>query len=644
MKRIALSIILLCCLVGSTVVALPRYQKREVMITMRDGVRLYTSIFEPVDSVPCPEGHPIMMSRTCYSCAPYGTEGERIERQLQRPGDSVYMAAGYIFVKQDVRGKNMSEGQFVDIRPFVEGKRTPKFRKDGTVIVNRKAPIDEASDTYETCEWLIHNTNSNGCIGVKGISYPGFYSTMAALSGHPALKAVSPQAPVTDWWRGDDAHHNGAFAVADMYSFQYWFEYMMRHEAYTDTTYARNLKSPIGLADKDIYTAYLEQGALSNISKLMGDSVVGWNDVVNHPDLDAFWENGNVSAGHCHDVKPAIMVIGGLFDAEDCYGAFQTYRAIRDQSPATSLRLVEGPWAHGLWSRGQTEQFGAITFGPEITSEWYQENIETPFFNYYLMGQGEKPAEGVTIFDTGSHQWHQYTHADWKQQEIAPAYPMDIVAADAKPISYVSDPQHPVPYTSDPSMRRTLTYMLDDQRFATSRPDVVSVCSPELTEELAVSGPVDVQLKVSLSSTDADFVVKIIDVFPGSQPGARRQRSRNSDRYQLEGYQMLVRWEIMRGKYRNTAGVKDVRELEGQTIAPQPFVPGEVTEVNFRLNDLQHTFLPGHKIMIQVQSSMFPLFDRNPQQFCDIYHCSEEDYIPCTVTLHPGSRVMLPVK
>lgn len=630
--------LLLTCILGSSAAALPRYQKREVMITMRDGVRLFTSIYEPVDSVPCPDGHPILMSRTCYSCRPYGTVGERAEQRLKRPGDSIYMAEGYIFVTQDVRGKNKSEGQFVDIRPFVEGKKTPKFRKDGTVIVNRKAPVDEASDTYETCEWLIHNTNSNGRIGVKGISYPGFYSTMAALSGHPALKAVSPQAPVTDWWRGDDAHHNGAFAVADMYSFQYWFEYMMRHEAYEIEDYEKTLNFPKQLESKDLYNAYLEMGALRNLSALYGDSVVGWNDVVNHPNLDAFWENGNVTNGHCHDVKPAIMIVGGLFDAEDCYGALQTYRAIRDQSPETNLRLIEGPWAHGLWSRGQTEYFGSVYFGPEITTDWYRNNIECPFFNYYLCGKGEEPAMGVDIFDTGALTWHHYTSQEWKEKSNHTSYPFYIVPDEGKPISYVSDPKHPVPYTFDTAPHRTRTYMLDDQRFASSRPDVVSVFGEVLKDSLTLSGPIDVELKVSLSTTDADFVVKLIDVFPDA--------NEESSDYQrkMAGYQMLVRWEIMRGKFRNTAGIGDVRNLEAKEVSPIPFVPGEETSVKFRLNDVQHTFLPGHRMMVQVQSSMFPLFDINPQQFCDIYHCAEEDYIPCTITLHPGSKLLLPVE
>lgn len=653
MKHLLFSLLLIA---SQLLMAAPRYQKRDVMITMRDGVRLCTVIYEPVDSVPCPEGHPILMTRTCYSAGPYGQEGERVEQMLQHPGAAPYMEDGYIFVRQDVRGKNMSEGEFVDVRPFVEGKRNPRFRKDGTVIVDRKAPTDEASDTYDTAEWLVRNTNSNGSIGIFGISYPGFYSTMAALSGHPAVKAVSPQAPVTDWWRGDDVHHNGAFALIDMYSFQYGFEYRMKRAAYTDPDYLKSLRAPEQFGHKDIYGDYLGMGALSNFSRALGDSVTGWNETVQHPDLDTFWEDRNVTAGHCHDVRPAIMVVGGLFDAEDCYGAFQTYRAIRQQSPATHLRLVEGPWAHGLWSRGQTPWFGNVYFGPEITSDWYLANVEYPFFSYWLQGKGEETPQGVSIFDTGALQWHQYTHDQWRSRSEHVNTPFAIVPEGTPSVSYVSDPAHPVPYTATPGLRRTTTYMLDDQRFASERPDVYTISGDVLTEAVELCGPVDVELQVSINTTDADFVVKLIDVFPDHfayadslyadyNPAATASRGgRNGNgHYLMAGYEMLVRWEIMRGKYRNVTGVDDVRQLPEGKVSPVPFVPGEPTTIRMRLNDVQHTFLPGHRIMVQVQSSMFPLFDRNPQQFLDIYNCSDQDFVPCTVTLLPGSRMMLPV-
>ena len=616
--------------------SLPRYQKREVMITMRDGVRLYTSILEPVDSVPCPQGHPILLTRTCYSCRPYGTEGEEVSWQLNHPGDSVYMAAGYIFVHQDVRGKCMSEGDFVEIRPFVEGKKTPRFRRDGTVVVNRKAPVDEASDTYETCEWLIHNTNSNRRIGVYGISYPGFYSTMAALSGHPALCAVSPQAPVTDWWRGDDVHHNGAFALADMFSFQPWFEYGCTRPAMLDPDYLEGLR--LCHQEGELYDSYLRLGAISNMSALMGDSVHGWLDVINHPDLDDFWEASNVTRGHCHDVKPAVMIVGGLFDAEDCYGALQTYRAIRAQSPATHLSLIEGPWSHGGWTRGAAPFFDHVYFGPEQTAEWYMANVEYPFFAYYLEGKGEEPGTGVSLFDTGSLRWRHFDNLPIA--DSIPTQAFSLLPEGKASVSYVSDPAHPVPFMDQMLRHRPTEYMLADQRFAARRPDVYSILGEVLTDSLTLCGPVTCDLQVSLTTTDADLVVKLIDVFPDDfaypdslydDGDARAARYRRWTGYPMEGYQMLVRFEIMRGRYRDGGD------------APKPFVPGEVTPVHFMLNDVHHTFLPGHRLMVQVQSTMFPLFDRNPQQYVDIYHCSDADFVPTKVTLHSGSRLLLPL-
>lgn len=632
MKFVKIALVLMLC--PTLTWALPRYQKKEVMIQMRDGAHLYTAIYEPIDSVPCPDGHPILLNRTCYSCSPYGLEGKRVEAFTNRPNDSIYMAHGYIFVYQDVRGKNKSEGTFAEVRPFIEGKPTPKYRKDGSVIVNRKYKTDEASDTYETCEWLIRNTNTNGKIGVMGISYPGFYSTMAALSGHPAIKAVSPQAPVTDWWRGDDVHHNGAFALTDMFSFQPWFEYMMNKRMWDDPLYFKDLKLP--KASKGaLYDTYLAMGAFEHINALMGDSVHHWLEVLEHPHLDEFWEDRNVSL-HCHDVKPAMMVIGGLFDAEDCYGAFETYRAILRQSPSTHLTLVEGPWSHGGWVRNNSPWFGSIYFGEKTIKDYYMEYVEYPFFAYYLEGEGDRPHEGVRVFDTGTCQWHLYTHQEWAQRELS-LKPLDLNLEGR----YVSDPMHPVPFTAEMKNRRSTTYMLEDQRFASQRSDVLCFKTDILTKPTTWAGPIDVELKVAISTTDADFVVKVIDVFPDDfeYDHALPEREKHNDL--MSGYQMLVRWEIMRGKYRNTAYVKDIK-TETADVTPTPFVPGEETTVKFRLNDVMHTFLPGHRIMIQIQSSLFPLFDRNPQQFIDIYHAKDSDYIPCEVQILKGSRIMIP--
>lgn len=593
------------------------YDKREVKIKMRDGINLYTVIYEPKDKT---VKHPILMTRTCYSAGPYGEKYAPIWRS-----ETEYVRNGYIIVTQDVRGKNKSEGDFEDIRPFVENKTKKK--------VKGKIQIDEASDTYDTADWLVKNTNCNGNIGVYGISYPGFYATNAALSGHPAIKAVSPQAPVTDWYRGDDAHHNGAFFYMDMYNFQFWFEKMMSNKNID----LKAIKAPETLVRNDAYTDFLNAGAVKNLSATYGDSIQGWNDVINHPDLDEYWETHNISY-HCHDVKPAVMVIGGLFDAEDCYGAFRTYEAIRQQSPSTELYLVDGPWSHGGWSRGATVQFGHVRFAENMTSEWYIQNIEYPFFAYYLEGKGEKPQPGAKVYDTGSCEWKYYPNGWDNKVATTPYYlaangTLSTTATEGS-MSYISDPSKPVPYQMNPDKNRTITYLLDDQRFAAQRPDVMVYQTEPMTEELSLAGEVEVELEVSLTTTDADFVVKVIDVFPAdfAYDNAAEKNRRAPMNYNMSGYQMLVRGDIMRGRYRNSFS------------APEAFVPGEKTKVKFTLPSLCHTFKPGHRLMIQVQSTWFPLVDRNPQKFCNIYTCDDSDFQKSEITIYGTSCVKLPVK
>lgn len=628
------------------------YVKREVKITMRDGVKLFTSIYEPKDKS---VKHPIIMHRTCYAVAPYG---EDLYMPLHRPAWAEFARNGYIFVFQDVRGKNMSEGKFEDIRPFVEGKKTPKYTKRGEVIVDeakvksgdRATLIDEASDTYDTAEWLIHNTNSNGAIGVFGISYPGFYSTMAALSGHPAIKAVSPQAPVTDWYRGDDAHHNGAFFLLDMFSFQYWFEYLnnpaMHNARYTGEVPVLS-SNPSDIVRNDVYTDYLRMGAVKHFTQLLGDSVQGWTDVIVHPDLDQWWEDRNVLY-HCKNAKTAIMVVGGLFDAEDCYGAFATYKQLKRDAKSSDIYLVEGPWSHGGWGRGAAPFFGGVYLGPQQASDYYLKNIEYPFFAYYLEGKGNKPEAEVRVYDSGSCRWDYYTEG-WPVKSEKTSYYLtedglvdNMTKTTYRPVSYVSDPAHPVPYVMEPGASRTTTYMLDDQRFATMRPDVVSFTTPVLGDTLKLAGELEADLEVSVSGTDADFIVKVIDVFPDGFEYAdslykstdeyeARNNSFRRMMYNMSGYQMLVRMEVMRGKYRNSLS------------KPEPFVPGERTKVKFTLPDIAHTLLPGHRLMVQVQSSCFPLIDRNPQKFCNIYTCDDTDFQPATITIYPESKVLLPV-
>lgn len=622
MKRIVLSFIIsfVVCTAFAQVLTeqwvKDHYTKREVMIEMRDGVRLFTSIYEPKDKS---KKHPIIMNRTCYGVGPYG---EDKFMGLHRAAWAEFARNEYIFVLQDVRGKNMSEGQFEDIRPFIENKSLKKAKAQRKAGL--KVDIDEASDTYDTAEWLVHNTNNNGNIGVFGISYPGFYSTMAALSGHPAIKAVSPQAPVTDWFRGDDVHHNGALFVWDMYSFEYWFEYLnVARNRVGEWGLLKN-ESPADIIQRtDAYHDCLEMGAIMNYTANFGDSVRFWNDIVAHPNLDDWWEERNVTY-HCKNIKPAVMVVGGLFDAEDCYGAFATYRAIKENSPKTELYLVEGPWAHGMWGRGAKEFFGNVYFGKESTSDYYLKNIEYPFFAYYLEGKGSKP-KPVRVLDSGSRSWREYD-VQWPVNVNKQAFSLEGGA------TYVSDPSRPVPCVSEPVKSRPAEYMVADQRHASTRPDVAVFTYPVLTDTLQLSGEIEAELEVSITTTDADFVVKVIDVFPENFSYPNNYYSGNqSAYYNMSGYQMLVRAEVMRGKYRNSLS------------NPEPFVPGERTKVKFSMPDVAHTFLPGHRVMIQVQSSWFPLVDRNPQKFCNIYECEDADFQKSTITIYPESKVWLPV-
>lgn len=624
------------------------YSKREVMIPMRDGVRLFTSIYEPKDKT---VKHPVLMYRSCYGSSPYG---EDVLMDLSSPTWRKYAADQYILVFQDVRGKNMSEGSFEDIRPFIVDKQD-------------KYQVDEASDTYDTVDWLVKHTNSNERVGVFGISYPGFYAMMAGLSGHPAVKAVSPQAPVTDWFRGDDTHHNGAFFPLDMFSFEFWFEHVNKASFWTTYQTDPNQVNPTDIIHTDVYNDYLKLGTVTDMTQLLGDSCKFWNDMLRHPDIDQWWEERNI-AYHCQDVKPAVMIVGGLFDAEDCYGAFTTYNAIKNQSPQTELYLVEGPWAHGEWSRGAMGYLGDIWFGHDADMYYYLDNFEYPFFSYYLNGKGEKPKQGAMVFQTGENHWKHFP-GGWKTDAAISPFYLQEDGGIGEPeysdntTSYVSDPMRPVPFFGKPLKYRPTEYMTADQRFASSRPDVAVFSTEPLAEPLVLDGAVVADLNVAVSTTDCDFIVKIIDVYPDDfkYPYEVYQFVGDKEKTQfyplMAGYQMLVRWEVMRGKYRNCMELDSIafhntnpmamKNYRFQPKSPEPFTQGKPTNVNFKLPDIAHTFLPGHRLMVQVQSSCFPLIDRNPQTFCNIYECGQEAFQPCTVQIlhskeHP-SRVWLPV-
>lgn len=589
------------------------YYKIEKSIPMRDGIKLFTSIYIPKDSS---SKHPVMITRTPYSCAPYG---ENKFRSVWSRNTKEYFLQKYIVIFQDVRGCYMSEGTYADIRPFNPNKKTSK-------------DTDEASDTYDAIDWIVKNVpTNNGNVGVSGISYPGFYSTMAALSGHPALKAVSPQAPVTNWFIGDDVHHNGAFFLMDCFGFDYSFG-APRPKPTTQSAPSFEFPTP------DNYDFFLREGTLKSITKkYMGDTMIFWNQTMNHPNYDDFWKERN-PLPHLKNVKPAILTTGGQFDAEDVWGTWNTYKEIEKQSAGTDNRIVVGPWFHGGWARGDGSKLGNVQFGKGV-SDYYYKNVEIPFFNYHLKNGGNiKNIAEATIFITGENKWHQFTEWPPKNMQPTPLYLNEKnTLAFTKPAAlsgfeeYISDPSKPVPYSENVHLDRTREYMTDDQRFASRRTDVITFKTELLKEDITLTGPIIADLLVSLSTTDADLVVKLIDVFPDDFKYPDSLRSI----YPMGGYQMLVRGEVMRGKFRNSFE------------KPEPFVPGQITPVKFELPDVAHTFLKGHRIMVQIQSSWFPLVDRNPQQFVDIYKCDEKDFMRSTVKIYHNaqnaSSILLPI-
>lgn len=591
------------------------YYKIEKMVPMRDGISLFTAFYIPKNNS---EKHPILVNRTPYSCRPYGEDN--FNPRLYSTYWINYLKEGYIIAIQDVRGRWMSEGDFVDVRPFNPNKKGKE--------------IDEASDTYDAIDWMINNLpNNNQRVGVFGISYPGFYSTMAALSGHPALKAVSPQAPVTDWFMGDDFHHNGAFFFLDGFNF------------YTGFGKPRPVPTQVAspgfrIPTQDYYDFYLRTGAIKNFTKIMGDSIKFWNDLVNHPNYDEWWQARN-PRNFVTNVKPAILVVGGLFDAEDCFGAWNLYKAIEQKSPLTENRLVMGPWFHGGWGgRSDGSYLGNIRFGKK-TSEYYQQHIEIPFFNFYLKLKGTvRDIAEASIFFSGENEWKNLKtwppeNVEYKKLFTTNGNGLSFIEtknASASYSEYISDPAHPVPYTEDVHPGRTREYMTDDQRFASRRPDVLSFSTPVLSSDITLAGPLVADLFTSISTTDADFVVKLIDVFPDEYTYDENEFGKgNGQNYPMGGYQMLVRGEIMRGKFRNSFSV------------PEPFTPGKITQVKYTLPDVAHTFKKGHKIMVQVQSSWFPLSDRNPQKFVDIYHCDDSDFQKATIRIYHNSSIILPI-
>ena len=567
------------------------YTKKEAMVQMRDSVSLYTSVYEPIGAT----DRPVLIVRTPYSCAPYGSgwKGDLTEYMHE------FLRNNYIIVFQDVRGRYMSEGEYLNIRPYIRQKASNE--------------IDEASDTYDTIEWILQNTDNNGSVGVTGMSYPGFYATMAALSGHPALKAVSPQAPILDWFKGDDVHHNGALMLMDIYSFApYMFK---KHENPVQEDHG--LASPIG---ENAYEWFLQMKTPSNLTAALPDTLKFWNEILQHPHYDSYWMDRSLEYD-LHAILPAILVVGGAYDTDDCYGALNTYMLIRQNSPDTDLHFVYGPWTHGGWHHADYEGLGDVKFTKGI-SEDFMRDIEYPFFRYYLEGKGRKP-KPVYAIASGSDSWQKMDVWPSCEMTLEPLYltndsslSFDESSYESSVSSYVSDPDNPVPFMEDAS-RRDNSYMVADQRFASERADVLSFVSDVQEDVLKLQGPVKVDMNVSLSTDDADLVVKLIDVYP-------------------DGYQMLIRGDVFPVRYR-----------EGFN-APKPATPGEVMNIQFTMNDIAHWVQPGHRLMVQIQSSWFPLVNMNPQKFMDnIYMAKPEDYQKSEVTIYHQkdlqSRILLPV-
>ena len=587
---------------GSQEWAQERVTKTEVYIPMRDGTKLFTSYYVPKDTTLT---YPILLRRTPYNIEPGGED--RFNMSLMFNADVI--ERGYILAFQDVRGRYMSEGEFVDVRPIIPDRQSDQ-------------DIDESTDTWDTIDWLVNNVPlNNGRVGVLGVSYPGFYSTVALPGAHPALKAVSPQAPVTNWFIGDDFHHNGAFFLLDAFSFYSSFG-RPRPEP------TRRGHGQFQWPNQDAYQFFLDLGPIRNIeAQFFGDSIKFWSEVMDHPDYDDWWKARD-PLPHLTDVAPAVLVVGGLFDAEDLFGPFATYDAIESQNPGASNRLMMGPWFHGQWAWDEGEKLGNVHWGT-ATAERYKE-AEKVFFDYYLRDEGTLDLAEATVFDTGAREWLEFETWPPSNVEQAQLYFHPDGGLSFEPPSegesydeYVADPMRPVPYTEDVHLRRTTEYMTDDQRFAARRPDVAVYESEILTESVTLAGPIVADLFVSTTGTDADYVVKLIDVFPDSL----RDYPTNDQAVPMAGYQMLVRGEVLRGRYRNS--------FEN----PEPFVPSEVTTVRFEIPAVMHTFKPGHRIMVQVQNSWFPLVDRNPQKFVNIYEAGEEDFQKATHRVyHDGAR------
>lgn len=586
------------------------YDKFEYNIPMRDGIKLYTLVYIPKDAS---KKYGILLNRTPYNASSYENfkTGQHPSKYLVR--------AGYIFAFQDVRGRYMSQGQFTTMTPNITGND----------VKNKKA-IDESSDTWDSIDWMVKNLkNNNGKVGMFGISYPGFYTAAALPDAHPALKAASPQAPISDFFF-DDFHHNGAYLESYTGAFA-----LFGHQKTSLTKkdwFMPEMQRLRGLQIKDAYDFYLRQGPLKNIGNNFMQGDYFWQEVINHPNYDTFWQKRGLLQ-YLNNIKPAVMTVGGWFDAEDLYGPLHIYKTIERTSPNAKNTIVMGPFSHGGWAHeaGKTTH-NHIYFGDSIAT-FYQREIEAPFFAYYLKGEGTDVRPEAFMFNTGSKQWQKFDVWPPKDaQQLKLYFGEDGKLSINKPVdeqatfSYTSDPAKPVPYTSEIE-GITLTprrFMSDDQRYASRRPDVLAFETDTLTEDITLAGEIMARLKVSMTGTDADFIVKLVDVYPQYH----EEYAHNPANVTMGGYQQLVRHEVFRGRFRNSFE------------KPEPFVPGQVTEVDVPLQDVLHTFKKGHRIMIQVHSTWFPYIDRNPQKYVDnIYKADEKDFIKSTISVSGASVI-----
>jgi uncharacterized protein len=586
-----------------------RYVKTEYMVPMRDGIRLYTAVYTPRG-----EGeHPFLMVRTPYGCAPYGPTAYRASLGPARE----FAEDGYIFVYQDVRGRWASEGRHIYAVPHIPNKTSSQ--------------VDESSDAYDTIVWLIENVaNHNGRVGIYGTSQPGFYASHSLIGAHPALVAVSPQAPVTDRFEGDDDHRHGAFTLAQRFSFLWSFG-APRH------TPTQRGAPGFQFPGKDAYQFFLDLGPLPNAQRYFRHMNQFWNQSMQHGTYDAFWQTRNVRP-HLKNVRPAVLVVGGWFDAENLFGPLRTYEALVNQNPDARVHLVMGPWWHGQWGNDAGERLGPIEFGSR-TGEAFRFEMQRPFFQSLLKEDGRIDLPKARVFNTGSNVWRVFDRWPPKPDRNHALFlgPQGRLAATPSGTpadfdEFVSDPAKPVPFTAEISTRVNRNFMVEDQRFAARRADVLVYRTPPLEEDVTVAGRVGIDLLVSTTGTDVDLIVKLIDVYPDDAP----DNTRVTPAVAMSGYQLPVRMEVMRGKFRNSLS------------RPEPFEPNRRTPVRFETQDVMHTFRRGHRLMVHVQASWFPLIDLNPQRFVNIYKASEEDFQRATVRIHrggggAGSRIVLPI-